>query len=72
MGEVDGIFVTGAECGVVWRVCGGSGEGLKGSSIVGDDFYHDEGWRGWSSSCWYGFRHGSECGAENVVRHKIV
>jgi hypothetical protein len=51
VGEVNCIFVAGAECGMVLGVHRGGGEGLEGVSVAGDKFYDNEGWRGQFSSC---------------------
>jgi hypothetical protein len=42
-GEVNRIFVTGAQRSMVEGVCGGSGEGLDGTSVVGDDSHNNGG-----------------------------
>jgi hypothetical protein len=43
MGEIDSIYVAGTQCGRVWGVCGGSGEGLGGMSMAGNNFKNYEG-----------------------------
>jgi hypothetical protein len=60
--ETDRVFVAGEQRGVVEGVRGGGGEGLDGTSVIGDDSYDDGGWRGRFGGC--GFRHGGEFGGE--------
>jgi hypothetical protein len=62
--EVNSVCLTSTECSIVKGVGGGGGKGLKGTTMAGDDIYHDEGQRGQLGGCRYVFRHGSKFHAE--------
>jgi hypothetical protein len=67
VGEVVGIFIAGAEGGIVSGVCGGGSKGLEGASMAGDDLHHNKGRRRWFGSYGCRFRYGGEFSGEDVV-----